>query len=50
MESEEIIERIDNIKSSIKELYESGIIKPAEYNDLWAKINEIKVHVKCDQE
>jgi len=50
MESDEIIEKIDIIKISIKELYEAGVIKPMEYNDLWAKINDIKIHVKCDSE
>jgi len=50
MESEEIIEKIEIIKTSIKDLYGAGVIKPTEYNDLWAKINEIKVHIKCDLE
>ena len=50
MQSEEVMEKIENIKKSVKELYESGVIKPTEYNDLWAKINDIKFHVKCDQE
>ena len=48
MESGEIIEKIEIIKTSIKELYEAGIIKPSEYNDFWAKINEIKLHIKCN--
>lgn len=46
MEHEEIIEKIENIKTSIKDLYEAGIIKPTEYNDLWAKINDI--NIKCN--
>ena len=50
MESEEIIEKIEIIKTTIKELYEAGVIKPNEYNDLWAKINDIKVHIKCNYE
>ena len=48
MENEEIIEKVDIIKTSIKELYEAGIIKPNEYNDFWAKINEIKLNIKCN--
>ena len=50
MENEIIIEKVDNIKTSIKELYEAGVIKPNEYNDLWAKINEIRVNIKCNQD
>jgi hypothetical protein len=50
MESGEIIEKIEIIKTSIKDLYEAGIIKPSEYNDFWAKINEIKLHIKCNYE
>ena len=50
MESDEILEKIEIIKNSVKELYEAGVIKPTEYNDLWAKINDIKVHIKCDFE
>lgn len=50
MESEEIIEKIEIIKNNIKKLYEAGVIKPNEYNDLWARINEIKVHIKCSHE
>jgi hypothetical protein len=50
MESEDIIEKIEIIKKNIKELYENGVIKPNEYNDFWAKINEIKIHLKCNPE
>ena len=51
MEPEEIDEKIDNIKIYLGELYEAGVIKPTEYNDIWAKINEIKIHVKhrCEE-
>ena len=47
MESDEIIEKIDIIKKNIKDLYENGVIKPTEYNDFWAKINQLNIHVKC---
>ena len=50
MEQEEIHEKIETMKTYLEELYEAGVIKPTEYNDIWAKINEIKVHVKCDYE
>jgi ribonuclease HIII len=50
MENEEVIEKIENIKTSIKDLYDAGVIKPTEYNDIWAKINNIKVNIKCNLE
>jgi hypothetical protein len=50
MESEKILEKIEVIKTSVKELYEAGVIKPTVYNDLWAKINDIKINIKCNQE
>ncbi len=50
MESEEIIEKIDIIKNNIRDLYEYGVIKPSEYNDIWAKIDQIKINVKCKSE
>lgn len=50
MKPEEIYDKIETMKTYLKELYEAGVIKPTEYNDIWAKINDIKVHVKCDSE
>ena len=50
MESEEIIEKIDIIKKNIKDLYENGVIKPTEYNDFWAKINQLNIYNKCKSE
>jgi len=50
MKSEEIYDKIETMKTYLEELYEAGVIKPTEYNDIWAKINEIKVHVKSDSE
>jgi hypothetical protein len=46
MESEEIDNKIDTMKNYLKELYKAGVIKPTEYNDIWAKINNIKIHTK----
>ena len=50
MESEDIIGKIEIIKKNIKDLYENGVIKPTEYNDFWAKINHIKIHLKCNKD
>jgi argininosuccinate lyase len=50
MEPEEINNKIETMKTYLEELYGAGIIKPAEYNDIWAKIDEIKVHVKYNRE
>jgi uncharacterized protein YfkK (UPF0435 family) len=50
MDNEEAIEKIENIKTSIKDLYNAGVIKPTEYNDLWAKVNDIKIKIKCNLE
>ena len=50
MENDEVVEKIENIKTSVRDLYEAGVIKPSEYNDLWAKINDIKVNIKCNLE
>ena len=51
MESEEVENKIETMKTHLKDLYEAGVIKPTEYNDIWAKINEIKVHLKysCEE-
>ena len=50
MESEEVENKIETMKTYLKDLYEAGVIKPTEYNDIWAKINEIKANVKFDSE
>ena len=50
MEPEEIYDKVETIKTYLKELHETGVIKPSEYNDIWAKIKNIKVPVKCDSE
>jgi hypothetical protein len=50
MKPEEINNKIDTMKNYLEELYDAGVIKPTEYNDIWAKINDIKVHVKCKNE
>ncbi|MCK5300887.1 MAG: hypothetical protein KAJ21_03210 [Thermoplasmatales archaeon] len=50
MESEEVENKIETMKTYLKDLYEAGVIKPTEYNDIWAKINEIKLHIKCNYE
>lgn len=42
MKPEEIRDRIDTLKTILEELYEAGVIKAQEYNDLWTKINNIK--------
>jgi hypothetical protein len=51
MEQEDIENKIDTMKIYLKDLYEAGVIKPTEYNDIWTKINEIKIHVKhsCEE-
>ena len=48
MKPEEINDKLETIKAYLKESHETGIIKPSEYNDIWAKIKDIKVPVKCD--
>lgn len=50
MEPEEVNNKIETMKTHLEELYGAGIIKPAEYNDIWARIDKIKVHVKYDHE
>ena len=50
MKPEEVNEKIENMKIYLEELYDAGIIKPTKYNDLWAKINEIKINIKCNRE
>ena len=50
MKSEEIYDKIETMKTYLEELYDAGVIKPTEYNDIWAKINEIKANVKFDSE
>ena len=50
MKSEEIHDKIETMKTYLEELYEAGVIKPTEYNDIWAKINEIKANVKFESE
>ena len=46
MKREEINEKIEMMKIDIQEFYNEGIIKLKDYNDLWSKLNDIKVHVK----
>ena len=46
MKREEINEKIEMMKTDIQEFYNEGIIKLKDYNDLWSKLNDIKVHVK----
>jgi hypothetical protein len=48
MNPEEINEKIEIMKTYLEEFYEDGIIKPKEYNDLWNKLNLIKIKIKCD--
>jgi hypothetical protein len=50
MKPEEIKEKIEIMKNYLEEFYEAGVIKPNEYNDIWSKINSIKVHIKCESE
>ena len=49
MKVEEANEKVEMIKNSLAELYEAGIIKADKYNEIWAKLNEIKTHVKCEE-
>lgn len=49
MKSEEVIDKIEIMKSYLEEFYQAGIIKPNEYNDMWARINDLKTHVKYEE-
>lgn len=50
MKPEEVNEKIETMKSYLEELYDAGVIKPTEYNDLWAKIKDLKINIKCNHE
>ena len=43
MNPKDINEKVEVMKSCLEELYDEGVIKPREYNDLWSKLTEIKM-------
>jgi len=49
MDPRDVNEKVDAMKSYLEELYDEGVIKPQEYNDLWSKISELKITIQCDK-
>jgi hypothetical protein len=49
MNPKEINDKVEAMKSYLEELYDEGVIKPREYNDLWSKLTDIKIKKKCEE-